>query len=48
MEGAVRSGYLAAEAVLADRGTPRTFLQPDLPFEGLSKLWAGRSNGTRS
>jgi squalene-associated FAD-dependent desaturase len=48
MEGAVRSGYLAAEAVLADRGTPRTFLQPDLPFEGLSKLWAGRRNGTRS
>jgi uncharacterized protein with NAD-binding domain and iron-sulfur cluster len=48
MEGAVRSGYLAAEAVLADRGEPRTFLQPDLPFEGLSKLWARRSNGTHS
>jgi uncharacterized protein with NAD-binding domain and iron-sulfur cluster len=48
MEGAVRSGYLAAEAVLTDRGTPRTFLRPDLPFEGLSKFWAGRSNGTRS
>jgi hypothetical protein len=44
----VRSGYLAAEAVLADRGEPRTFLQPDLPFEGLSKLWARRSNGTHS
>ena len=27
---------------------PRTFLQPDLPFEGLSKFWAGRSNGTSS
>jgi len=48
MEGAVRSGYLAAEAVLADRGTPRTFLQPDLPFEGLCKFWAGRNNGARS
>jgi squalene-associated FAD-dependent desaturase len=40
MEGAVRSGYLAAEAVLADFGRPRKFLQPDLPFEGLSKMWA--------
>src|SRR5271155_402535 len=48
MEGAVRSGYLAAEAVLADRGEPRSFLQPDLPLEGLCKFWAGRSNGTRS
>ncbi len=48
MEGAVRSGYLAAEAVLADRGAPRTFLQPDLPFEGLCRFWAGRGNGTRT
>jgi len=36
MEGAVRSGYLAAEAVLARFGRPRKFLQPDLPIEGLS------------
>jgi squalene-associated FAD-dependent desaturase len=36
MEGAVRSGYLAAEAVLRKAGTPRTFLQPDLPPDGLS------------
>ena len=35
MEGAVRSGYLAAEAVLRHAGTPRTFLQPDLPPDGL-------------
>jgi squalene-associated FAD-dependent desaturase len=48
MEGAVRSGYLAAEALLADRGEPRTFLQPDLPFEGLCKFWASRNNGVRS
>src|SRR5271154_2372645 len=48
MEGAVRSGYLAAEALLADRGEPRTFLQPDLKFEGLCKFWAGRNNGVRS
>jgi uncharacterized protein with NAD-binding domain and iron-sulfur cluster len=43
MEGAVRSGYLAAEALLAGWGAPKTFLQPDLPFEGLCKMWAGRS-----
>ncbi len=48
MEGAVRSGYLAAEALLADRGEPRTLLQPDLPFEGLCKFWAARNNGVRS
>ncbi len=35
MEGAVRSGYLAAEAVLRKAGTPKTFLQPDLPPDGL-------------
>jgi uncharacterized protein with NAD-binding domain and iron-sulfur cluster len=42
MEGAVRSGYLAAEALLAAAGEPRKFLQPDLPSEGLSKFWAER------
>lgn len=30
MEGAVRSGYLAAEALLTRRGTPERLLQPDL------------------
>ncbi|HEV2103422.1 MAG TPA: hydroxysqualene dehydroxylase HpnE [Candidatus Acidoferrum sp.] len=35
MEGAVRSGYLAAEAVLRNAGTPRKFLQADLPADGL-------------
>jgi uncharacterized protein with NAD-binding domain and iron-sulfur cluster len=43
MEGAVRSGYLAAEALLAASGQPRRFLQSDLPFEGLSKFWANRN-----
>ena len=38
MEGAVRSGYLAAEAVLVDRGTPRTFLQPYLPVRGAEQI----------
>jgi len=45
MEGAVRSGYLAAEAVLAALGRPRSVLQPDLPAEGLSGFWARRRNG---
>jgi uncharacterized protein with NAD-binding domain and iron-sulfur cluster len=30
MEGAVRSGYLAAEALLARRGKPERLVQPDL------------------
>jgi squalene-associated FAD-dependent desaturase len=34
MEGAVRSGYLSAEAVLRVAGTPRKFLQADLPADG--------------
>ena len=47
MEGAVRSGYLAAESAMAGFGRPQKFLQPDLPFEGLSKHWARRSEATR-
>jgi squalene-associated FAD-dependent desaturase len=42
MEGAVRSGYLAAEALLSGAGQPKKILQPDLPYEGLSKFWAKR------
>lgn len=42
MEGAVRSGYLAAEAVLAAAGTPQKFLQPDLSPDGFVALWAGK------
>lgn len=42
MEGAVRSGYLAAEAVLRASGTPRNILQPDLPANGLMSVLAGR------
>ena len=30
MEGAVRSGYLAAEVILARAGRPERLLQPDL------------------
>jgi zeta-carotene desaturase len=43
MEGAVRSGYLAAEAILADAGAPRKILQPDLRPEGLSGWWSRES-----
>ena len=37
MEGAVRSGYLAAEAVLATLGRPQRILVPDLPRNWLTK-----------
>jgi len=37
MEGAVRSGYLAAEQLLRSRGTPASLLQPDLPTARLSR-----------
>jgi zeta-carotene desaturase len=40
MEGAVRSGYLAAEAVLRVAGTPEKFLQADLRPDGLVSFWA--------
>ena len=40
MEGAVRSGYLAAEAVLRSAGESKQFLQPDLKPNGLASLWA--------
>ena len=48
MEGAVRSGYLAAEEVLASFGEPRKFVQADLAFEGLSKVWAKRAQAALS
>lgn len=42
MEGAVRSGYLAAEAVLQVHGTPKKFLQPDLAPDGFVAIWLGQ------
>ncbi len=39
MEGAVRSGNLAAEAVTNSVGKPQKFLQPDLPPRGLMRLF---------
>ena len=38
MEGAVRSGYRAAERVTAAAGNPQQFLQPDLPTDLLARL----------
>jgi squalene-associated FAD-dependent desaturase len=43
MEGAVRSGYLAAEAILAAAGAPQRLLRPDLPPEGLARWCASRA-----
>jgi squalene-associated FAD-dependent desaturase len=40
MEGAVRSGYLAAEAILAAAGETRRLVRPDLPPQGLARWLA--------
>ena len=40
MEGAVRSGYLAAEAITRAAGSaPSRFIVPDLPASGLMRLF---------
>jgi len=39
MEGAVRSGYIAAEAITGQLGRPQEFLVADLPSTGLMKLF---------
>lgn len=39
MEGAVRSGYLAAEAITVAEGLPKRFLHPELPSRGLMRLF---------
>lgn len=41
MEGAVRSGYLAAENILRQEGAAQKLLQPDLPVALLSRLLFG-------
>jgi zeta-carotene desaturase len=42
MEGAVRSGYLAAEALARAAGVRGSrFVVPDLPARGLMRLWPG-------
>lgn len=39
MEGAARSGYLAAEALARSVGSPQKFLQPDLPATGFMRFF---------
>jgi squalene-associated FAD-dependent desaturase len=39
MEGAVRSGYLAAEAITQSTGHPKKFVVPDLKSKGLMRLF---------
>ncbi len=39
MEGALRSGYLAASAVTAGWGAPRHFFAPELPASGFMRLF---------
>ena len=43
MEGAVRSGRLAAEMIARDAGASQGFMAPDLPATGLVRLLAGRT-----
>ena len=39
MEGAVRSGYACAEAVLRAEGQEYAFVRPNLPARGLARWW---------
>jgi hypothetical protein len=41
----VRAGYAAAEALTAAHGEPEHFLMPDLPAQGLMRLFGSRSGG---
>jgi zeta-carotene desaturase len=41
MEGAVRSGYMAAESVMDALGGPRKFMVADLPARGMSRVLVG-------
>ncbi len=47
MEGAVRSGYLAAEGMTRDLGRPAVFLRPGLPDGPLARLLLGRPEPDR-
>lgn len=46
MEGAVRSGYMAAEGILRDLGRPERLVQPDLPSGFLARLLLGPPSPT--
>ena len=47
MEGAVRSGYLAAEGVLEDLGRPENLIRPDLPAGRLARWMLGLDRSSR-
>jgi hypothetical protein len=47
MEGAVRSGYLAAEGVLEDLGRPERLVRPGLPTAPLARLLLGPGDPDR-
>lgn len=47
MEGAVRSGYLAAEGILADLGCAERLLCPDLPSGPLARVLLGPPSPSR-
>jgi squalene-associated FAD-dependent desaturase len=47
MEGAVRSGYLAAEGILEDLGRPRRLVKPELADSALARLLLGRRADSR-
>src|SRR5262249_29605323 len=46
MEGAVRSGYLAAEGILGNLARPRRLVQPDLPGGWLARPGPGPPAGS--
>jgi hypothetical protein len=49
MEGAVRSGYLAAEGILEDLGRPASLVRPELPTALLARWLLGpRADPSRS
>ncbi len=43
MEGAVRSGYFAAEGILEDLGRPTPLVQPELPTAPLARWLLGQA-----
>ncbi len=47
MEGAVRSGYLAAEGILEDLGIPQKMVRPELKSSLLPRLLLGRPSAIR-
>ncbi len=47
MEGAVRSGYLAAEALLSDLGQPKAVVCDDLPRNALVRWLVGNSKNSK-